>query len=218
MWRDIAYTNSEAIQAALFALEQRLAHIARTAHSRAARRVDKANQFRKDSSRKKSEKANTMTMTVQEQFGQIDIYVFDQILRGNLAPACVCSTPDALRTQPRPSAARGVRSLCTRCGRRRREHVRQLSASLATGLQRGISKSAHRTDAFPDEFADVVIAALSCTLPETLALSGHVEGLWRCCDQRDAVLQVGFANRHGFRIRTPQYLCGWRRVRVVPGR
>ena len=25
-------------------------------------------------------------MTVQEQFGQIDIYVFDQILRGNIAP------------------------------------------------------------------------------------------------------------------------------------
>ena len=24
-------------------------------------------------------------MTVQEQFGQIDIYVFDQILRGNIA-------------------------------------------------------------------------------------------------------------------------------------
>ena len=27
-----------------------------------------------------------MKMTVQEQFGQIDIYVFDQILRGNIAP------------------------------------------------------------------------------------------------------------------------------------
>ena len=25
-------------------------------------------------------------MNVQEQFGQIDIYVFDQILRGNIAP------------------------------------------------------------------------------------------------------------------------------------
>ena len=26
-----------------------------------------------------------MPLTVQEQFGQIDIYVFDQILRGNIA-------------------------------------------------------------------------------------------------------------------------------------
>ncbi len=25
-------------------------------------------------------------MTIQDQFGQIDIYVFDQILRGNIAP------------------------------------------------------------------------------------------------------------------------------------
>ena len=25
-------------------------------------------------------------MNIQEQFGQIDIYVFDQILRGNIAP------------------------------------------------------------------------------------------------------------------------------------
>jgi len=27
-------------------------------------------------------KGSNVTMTVQEQFGQIDIYVFDQILRG----------------------------------------------------------------------------------------------------------------------------------------
>ena len=27
-----------------------------------------------------------MTISVQEQFGQIDIYVFDQVLRGNIAP------------------------------------------------------------------------------------------------------------------------------------
>ena len=29
-------------------------------------------------------KGSNVTMTVQEQFGQIDIYVFDQILRGNI--------------------------------------------------------------------------------------------------------------------------------------
>ena len=27
-----------------------------------------------------------VTISIQEQFGQIDIYVFDQILRGNIAP------------------------------------------------------------------------------------------------------------------------------------
>jgi SAM-dependent methyltransferase len=74
-------------------------------------------------------------MTVQEQFGQIDIYVFDQILRGNIAP--------------------GMRVLEAGCGYGRNlvhllrercevfavdqdaagiEHVRALSASLASGL------------------------------------------------------------------------------------
>ena len=76
-----------------------------------------------------------MTLSVQEQFGQIDIYVFDQILRGNIAP--------------------GMRVLDAGCGYGRNlvhllrerceifaldadtdgiEHVRQLSASLRTGL------------------------------------------------------------------------------------
>jgi prephenate dehydrogenase len=49
MWRDIAYTNTEAVHAALIALEQRLAHIRenlRTPELRAE--FDKANQFRKE--------------------------------------------------------------------------------------------------------------------------------------------------------------------------
>ena len=79
-----------------------------------------------------------MTLSVQEQFGQIDIYVFDQILRGNIAP--------------------GMRVLDAGCGYGRNlvhllregceifaldadadgvEHVRQLSASLRTGLAGG---------------------------------------------------------------------------------
>src|SRR5579875_4167735 len=32
------------------------------------------------------EDGDDVAMSVQEQFGQIDIYVFDQILRGNIAP------------------------------------------------------------------------------------------------------------------------------------
>lgn len=76
-----------------------------------------------------------MSLSVQEQFGQIDIYVFDQILRGNIA--------------------RGMRVLDAGCGYGRNlvyllregceifaldasregvEHVRNLSASLGTGL------------------------------------------------------------------------------------
>ncbi|HUD57535.1 MAG TPA: prephenate dehydrogenase [Terracidiphilus sp.] len=49
MWRDIAYTNTEAVQAALFALEQRLAHIRENLRTPELRdEFDKANQFRKE--------------------------------------------------------------------------------------------------------------------------------------------------------------------------
>jgi prephenate dehydrogenase len=49
MWRDIAYTNTEAVQAALFALEQRLAHIRENLRTPELRdEFDKANQFRRE--------------------------------------------------------------------------------------------------------------------------------------------------------------------------
>jgi SAM-dependent methyltransferase len=100
-----------------------------------------------------------MELTVQEQFGQIDIYVFDQILRGNIAT--------------------GMRVLDAGCGYGRNlvhllrvgcevfsldadaesiEHVRNLSASLMTRLpadnfQVGLIEAMP----FPNELADVVI-------------------------------------------------------------
>ncbi len=96
---------------------------------------------------------------VQEQFGQIDIYVFDQILRGNILP--------------------GMRILDAGCGYGRNlvhllregcevfaldadpaavEHVRQLSASLKTGLP-SENFQAGRIEKMPflDGFADVVL-------------------------------------------------------------
>lgn len=102
-----------------------------------------------------------MQLNVQEEFGQIDIYVFDQILRGNIA--------------------RGMRVLDAGCGYGRNlvyllrerceifaldasragvEHVRQLSASLGTGLpaenfQVGVIEAMP----FPDAFADVVMCS-----------------------------------------------------------
>jgi tellurite methyltransferase len=100
-----------------------------------------------------------MALSVQEQFGQIDIYVFDQILRGNIAP--------------------GMRVLDAGCGYGRNlvhllregcevfaldedaegvEHVRKLAASLgarlpAENFQIGLIEQMP----FPDGFADVVI-------------------------------------------------------------
>jgi SAM-dependent methyltransferase len=106
-------------------------------------------------------KATEVAMNVQEQFGQIDIYVFDQILRGNIAP--------------------GMRILDAGCGYGRnlvhllREgceifaldanpegvaHVRALAADLAPNLPATNFRvgQIEKMD-FPDDFADVVICS-----------------------------------------------------------
>ncbi len=102
---------------------------------------------------------SNMTMNIQEQFGQIDIYVFDQILRGNIAA--------------------DMRVLDAGCGYGRnlvhllREgcdvfaldadpegiaHVRLLSASLQTGLpETNFQVGPIERMKFSDGFADVVI-------------------------------------------------------------
>lgn len=101
-----------------------------------------------------------MALSIQEQFGQIDIYVFDQILRGTFSA--------------------GMRVLDAGCGYGRNlvylmrmgcevfaldadaagvEHVRQLSESLETGLASGNFRVGRIEQMpFPDRFADVVIA------------------------------------------------------------
>jgi SAM-dependent methyltransferase len=100
-------------------------------------------------------------LSLQDQFGQIDIYVFDQILRGNILP--------------------GMRVVDAGCGYGRNlvylmrqgceifaldqdaegvEHVRQLSAALATGLPpQNFQVGAIERMPFPDELADVVLCS-----------------------------------------------------------
>jgi len=49
MWRDIAYTNTEAVQAAIFALEQRLAHLRENLRTPGLRdEFEQANRFRRE--------------------------------------------------------------------------------------------------------------------------------------------------------------------------
>jgi ubiquinone/menaquinone biosynthesis C-methylase UbiE len=100
-------------------------------------------------------------LNVQEQFGQIDIYVFDQILRSNLGP--------------------GMRILDAGCGYGRNlvhllregcevfaadlnpeavEHVRKLSASLGTGLpEENFRVACVEQMPFPDACMDAVICS-----------------------------------------------------------
>jgi SAM-dependent methyltransferase len=123
-----------------------------------------------------------VAMNVQEQFGQIDIYVFDQILRGNIAP--------------------GMRILDAGCGYGRNlvhllregcevfavdanaegvDHVRALAAELAPTLPASNFRVSRieKMD-FPDDFADVVIcnSVLHFARDEAHFLA-MVEELWR---------------------------------------
>ena len=98
-------------------------------------------------------------MTVQEQFGQIDIYVFDQILRGNIAPdmrvldaGCgygrnlVYLLREGCEVFALDANAEGV------------DHVRALAAELAPQLpSENFRVGAIEAMDFPDAFADVVL-------------------------------------------------------------
>jgi SAM-dependent methyltransferase len=122
-------------------------------------------------------------MTLQEQFGQIDIYVFDQILRGNVAP--------------------GMRVLDAGCGFGRNlvyllragwevfaldaepegvAHVRALAKELAPGLAaENFVVGAIEQMPWPDGFADVVLcnSVLHFARDERQFLAMVTE-LWRC--------------------------------------
>jgi len=123
-----------------------------------------------------------LSLSIQEQFEQIDIYVFDQILRGNIAP--------------------GMRVLDAGCGYGRNlvyllregcevfaidlnpegiEHVRQLSESLSTGLPiENFQVSSIEQMPFPDAFADVVICSSVLHFArDDQQFHEMVEGLWR---------------------------------------
>lgn len=121
-------------------------------------------------------------MSLQEQFGQIDIYLFDQILRGNIA--------------------RSMRVLDAGCGDGRNllymlregfevfaldanpdavRRVSQLSESLKTGLRaENFRVGSVERMPFPDEFADVVIcSAVLHFAKDERHFRGMLTELWR---------------------------------------
>jgi SAM-dependent methyltransferase len=100
-----------------------------------------------------------MALSVQEQFGQIDIYVFDQILRGNIAPGmCVLDAGCGYGRNLVHLLREGCEVFALDEDEEGVEHVRKLSASLQTGLpaenfQVGLIE--HMP--FTDGLADVVL-------------------------------------------------------------
>jgi SAM-dependent methyltransferase len=100
-----------------------------------------------------------VTLSVQEQFGQIDIYVFDQILRGNIAPGMrVLDAGCGYGRNLVHLLREGCEVFATDADADGVEHVRQLSASLMTGLPaQNFQVGPIEQMQFPDGFADVVI-------------------------------------------------------------
>jgi SAM-dependent methyltransferase len=100
-----------------------------------------------------------MRLSVQEQFGQIDIYVFDQILRGNIVPGMrVVDAGCGFGRNLVHLLREGTEVFAVDLDHASVEHVKRLSASLGTGLPAENFMVAHIEQmSFPDGFADVVI-------------------------------------------------------------
>jgi SAM-dependent methyltransferase len=121
-------------------------------------------------------------MSLEEQFGQIDIYVFDQILRGNIAPGKVvldagCGYGRNLMYLLRA----GCEVFAVDANPEGVEHVRRLAEMLAPGLPAGNFRvGAIEAMEFPEGFADVVIsnAVLHFARDEKHFLA-MVEAMWR---------------------------------------
>jgi SAM-dependent methyltransferase len=102
-----------------------------------------------------------MALNIQEQFGQIDIYVFDQILRGNIASGMrVLDAGCGYGRNLVHLLREGCEVFAVDADRDGVEHVRRLSASLNTGLPAENFQVARIEQMpFPDGFADVVICS-----------------------------------------------------------
>jgi tellurite methyltransferase len=100
-----------------------------------------------------------MPLNVQEQFGQIDIYIFDQILRGNITQEmCVLDAGCGYGRNLVHLLRQGCEIFALDADRDAVEHVRQLSASLQTGLPvENFQVGFIERMPFPDAFADVVL-------------------------------------------------------------
>jgi SAM-dependent methyltransferase len=121
-------------------------------------------------------------MKVEEQFGQIDIYVFDQILRGNItAEMTVLDAGCGYGRNLVHLLREGTTVYALDANPEGVEHVRQLAAELAPRLPaENFRVGSIESMPFPNEFADVVIcnSVLHFARDEQHFLA-MVEDLWR---------------------------------------
>ncbi len=121
-------------------------------------------------------------MTVQEQFGQIDIYVFDQILRGNIGAGMKVLDAGCGYGRNLVHLLRdGAEVFAVDANAEAVGHVKALAAELAPGLPgENFQVAAVEKMPFADGFADVVIcnSVLHFARDEKQFLA-MVEELWR---------------------------------------
>jgi SAM-dependent methyltransferase len=100
-------------------------------------------------------------MSLKEQFGQIDIYVFDQILRGNIAPDMrVLDAGCGYGRNLVYLLREGCEVFALDANHEGVAHVRALAAELAPQLpSANFRVGAIEAMDFPDAFADVVICS-----------------------------------------------------------
>jgi len=102
-----------------------------------------------------------MLLNLREQFGQIDIYLFDQILRGNIAPGMrVLDAGCGFGRNLVHLLREGYEVFAVDATEEAIDHVRRLSATLNTGLPReNFQMGSVEQMPFPDAFADAVICS-----------------------------------------------------------
>jgi SAM-dependent methyltransferase len=121
-------------------------------------------------------------MNIQEQFGQIDIYVFDQILRGNIEPGmCVLDAGCGYGRNLVHLLREGCDVYALDTDADGVDHVRQLSESLGTGLPaQNFQVGNIEQMPFADSFADVVICnSVLHFARDERQFRAMLAGLWR---------------------------------------
>lgn len=121
-------------------------------------------------------------MTLQEQFGQIDIYLFDQILRGNISPEMrVLDAGCGGGRNIQYLLREGYETFGVDVSAEAVAAVRKLASELAPGLPAENFQVADvEAMPFADEFVDVVVChSVLHFARDEAQLEAMVRGLWR---------------------------------------
>jgi len=120
-------------------------------------------------------------MTLAEQFGNIDIYVFDQLLRGRIASGMRVFDAGCGGGRNLVYLLRSGYEVCGNdADASAIAQVRSLAASLAAGREHDFRVEPIEQTSFPDQHADVVIASAVLHFARDVAhFEAMVRQLWR---------------------------------------